>query len=94
MLKSPSLILGRFPFAAKTAHSNRVLNDYGDHWDEDRVSHDEKVGRSLVDVGLGECLESGEGGGGGGGYVEHPPKTSQVQHSWLQREMGKYVLFI
>ena len=33
MLKSPSLILGRFPFAAKTAHSNKVLNNDDEYWD-------------------------------------------------------------
>ena len=33
-LKSPSLILGRFPFAAKTAHSKRVLNDDNDDYDK------------------------------------------------------------
>ena len=93
MLKSPSLILGRFPFAAKTAHSNRVLNDDGENWDEDQISHDDKVGHSLVDVGLGECLEFWEGGGGGEGDVEHPTKASQVKHRWLEREIGKTVLF-
>ena len=79
MLNSPSLILGRFPFAAKIAHSNRVLNhdDDGDAADEDMISHDDEEGHSLVDVGLvGECLEVWEGGGGGGGDVEHPTKAN------------------
>ena len=79
MLKSPSLILGRFPFAAKIAHSNRVLNVVLDFYNNGTL-HDDEVGHGLVDVGLWKCLEVWEGGGGGGGNVEHPTQAFQVQH--------------
>ena len=64
------MILGRFPFAAKTAHSKRVLNDDSDdQYDECWISHDDEVGHSLVDVRLGKCLEVWEVGVGGGVFV-------------------------
>ena len=54
----------------KTAHYKRVLNyDNDDLYDEDWISHDDEVGHSLVDVGLGKCLEVWEEGVGGGGFV-------------------------